>query len=173
MEELSLCFTDEATCTSAVPTSYVDTLGIFTKWSTSRMLPALENNTCLLKTIFQWHIFIWQYMYVTSLGGAFSSILFKILCCSPEKVGMCLKDTGLLNKLKEVEKLFHSGWRPWVISVMFVFPWHFWDSEFWTVLSLHCPLQIKCQYNREEADPKSFLKVCLQAFSPGQCPVDC
>lgn len=53
-----------------------------------------------------------------------------------------------------------SGWRLWVLKMMSVFPrsfpCFFLYPEFWMVLSPHYPLQIKSQYGREEADPKSF-----------------
>lgn len=44
----------------------------------------------------------------TTNAGAFSSILFQVVLLLPEKVRMCTRGTGLLNKLKEVEKLFCS-----------------------------------------------------------------
>lgn len=36
------------------------------------------------------------------------ALSFKLFCFFPEEVRMCLKGTGLLNKLKELEKLFCS-----------------------------------------------------------------
>lgn len=41
-------------------------------------------------------------------AGAFSSILLQVVLLLPREDENVLQGTGLLNKLKEVEKLFHS-----------------------------------------------------------------
>lgn len=39
----------------------------------------------------------------------FPPFSFKLFCFFPEELRMCLKGTGLLSKLKELEKLFCTG----------------------------------------------------------------
>lgn len=92
--------------------------------------------------------------------GHFPAFSFRLFYFFLEEAEMCLRGTGLLNKLKELKKPFCS-FRPEIVNshddvcLPEIFPFFFLS---W-VLNGPFPLlslQIKWQRSREEADPVNF-----------------
>lgn len=92
--------------------------------------------------------------------GHFPAFSFRLFYFFLEEVKMCLRGTGLLNKLKELKKSFYSFRLEIVnshddVCLPQIFPLFFLS---WVLKSLFplLSLQIKWQRSREEADPVNF-----------------
>lgn len=142
-----------------VKVSFFDTRGISAKWNTDRVLPALLHSTDLLK--------IWQYVSVVSflwMLEHFPEYSFRLFCFILEEVKMCLRDTGLMNKQKELEKqtTFHWFQQGIVNSYDDVcLPLAFLCLGFWVAPFPRSSQQIEWQHGRKKLISVGAFFVCL------------